>query len=214
MDSKKDKCTGKECYLCSSNISGRQHAHPQKWSGELLKFFNEVVMIESPGAVCVCKACELNIRQCIKKRNNEEPFTLRWQKRSVKCCIPTCTNKPSVDNHPFSLEEIFDYVGTTFACPSSTQKPLCNKHYQLVYHQKNTCKIQGVSCRVYGAKRKHELATELTKFVPCPSPKLVGSFLIDTVGFDSHITEGDMLCFRCYKYFSQVIRSGACTRTF
>ena len=174
-------------------------------------------MLESPGAVCVCvcKACELNIRQCIKKRNNEEPFTLRWQKRSVKCCIPTCTNKPSVDNHPFSFEEISDYVGTTFVCPSSTQKPLCNKHYQLVYHQKNTSKIQSVSCHVCGAKRKHEhsmLATESTKFVPCPSPKLVESFLIDTVGYDSHITEGDicMLCFRCYKYFNKVIRSGAC----
>ena len=53
------------------------------------------------------------------------------------------------------------------------------------------------------------LATESTKFVPCPSPKLVESFLIDNVGFDSRITEGDMLCFRCYKYFNHVIRSGA-----
>lgn len=45
MESKKDKCSGEECYLCSSKISGRHHAHPQKWSGELFKFLNEVTTI-------------------------------------------------------------------------------------------------------------------------------------------------------------------------
>ena len=211
MDSKRDKCSGEEC---SSKLSGRHHAHPQKWSRELFKFFSEVATIESTGALCVCKACELNVRQSLKKRENGEPFRLRWQKRSVKCCIPTCTNKSTVDNHPFSFDEICECVGTTVTCEPSMSNPLCNLHYQMMYRHKNTSKSQGVSCCVCGAKRKHEhstLATESSKFVPCPSPKLVESFLLDAVGFESHITEGDLLCFKCYKYFNQVIKSGACT---
>ena len=45
--------------------------------------------------MCVCKACELNIRQSLKKRDNGNAFNLRWKKncKGVKCCIPGCVSK-------------------------------------------------------------------------------------------------------------------------
>ena len=42
MASKKDRCSGEECSLCSGKINGRQHAHPQKWSIEVQTFLIEV----------------------------------------------------------------------------------------------------------------------------------------------------------------------------
>ena len=61
-------------------------------------------------------------------------------------------------------------------------------------------------------KRKHEHSSkDASKFVPCPSPKFVESFLADTIGFESHISDNDVLCFKCYKYFNQLLKSGACS---
>ena len=59
-------------------------------------------------------------------------------------------------------------------------------------------------------KRKHQ-HKDSSKFLPCPSPKIVESFLNDSVGFESHVSEQDMLCCRCYKYFNQLLKSGVCT---
>ena len=59
----------------------------------------------------MCKAYEVNVRQCLKKKADGKPYKLRWQKTSVKYCIPAYENKSSVDNHPFSLQEIFDSTG-------------------------------------------------------------------------------------------------------
>ena len=212
MASKKDKCSGEECSLCSGNINGRQHAHPQKWSVELQTFLMEVTVLMKCDDVCVCKACEVNVRQCLKKKGNGEPYKLRWQKTSVRCCVPACENNSSVDNHPFSVQEIFDSIGTTPECDPDSQKPLCIRHYQMVYRHKNASRVQDITCCVCGTKRKHEhSATEVSKFVPCPSPKFIESFLADSIGFESHILEEDVLCFRCYKYFNHLLKSGACS---
>ena len=82
----------------------------------------------------------------------------------------------------------------------------------MVYRHKNTSGVQDKTCCVCSTKRKHEHSSkEASKFVPCPSPKFVESFLADTIGFESHISENDVLCFRCYKYFNQLLKSGACT---
>ena len=63
-----------------------------------------------------------------------------------------------------------------------------------------------------GTKRKHEhSAMEASKFVPCPSSNFVESFLADSMGFESHISDGDVLCFRCYNYFNHLLKSGACS---
>ena len=37
------------------------------------------------------------------------------------------------------------------------------------------------------------------------------SFLRDTIGFQGHINDGDMLCCRCYKYFKSLLKSDICT---
>ena len=90
-------------------------------------------------------------------------------------------NSP-IDSHPFSFQDIFDCLGITFEYESSTPKSLCVTHYNSVYRHKNSGKVQTVKCCVCGIKRKHEhsslLVTEKSKFVPCPSPKIVESFLV------------------------------------
>ena len=146
---KKDKCSREVCSLCSSNISGRQHAHPQKW---FQTFLIEVAVL----MICVCKACEVNVRQCLKKKANGEPYKLRWQKTNVEMLHSCMWNKSSADNHPFSLQEIFDIIGTSPECDPDSQKPLCIWYYKLVYRHKNASRVQDITCCVCGTKRKHE----------------------------------------------------------
>ena len=137
--------------------------------------------------MCVRKACEVNVRQCLKKKADGQPYKLRWQKTSVKCCIPACENKSSVDNHPFSLQEIFDGIGTSPECDPDSRKPLCIRHYQLIYVHKNANRVRDITCCVCSTKQKHEhssSSTEASKFVPCPSSKFVESFLADSIGFE------------------------------
>ena len=138
------------------------------------------------------------------KKANGEPHKPRWQKTNVKCCIPACENKSSVDNHPFSLQDIFNSIGTSPEYDPDSHKPLCIRHYQLVYRHKNGSIHNRCVC---GTKLTHEhsSSTEASKFVPCPSPKFVESSLADSIGFESHISDGDVLCFRCYKYFNQLL---------
>ena len=52
MASKKDKCSGEKCSLCSGNNNGRQQAHPQKWSVELQTFVMEVTVLMKCDDVC------------------------------------------------------------------------------------------------------------------------------------------------------------------
>ena len=52
LASKREKCSGEECSLCSGNINGRQHAHPQKWPIELQTFLIEVAVLKKCDDVC------------------------------------------------------------------------------------------------------------------------------------------------------------------
>ena len=58
----------------------------------------------------------------------------------------------------------------------SELKPLCIKHYGLVYQFVNAIQIYEL-CRVCGVKRKHDQLSIKEKFVSCSNPKFVESFL-------------------------------------
>ncbi len=69
-----------------------------------------------------------------------------------------------------------------------------------------------VSCRVCDCKRKHEHSLSTNdKFFVCPNHTFVESFLKDTVEFEAHLESDDLLCFRCYKYVMNVLKSDICT---
>ena len=75
MASNKENCR-EDCFLCFSKFQGRQHAHPRKWSDDLLRFLSEVAVVGERCDECVCKACEVNVRQCMKKKEKGDPSKL------------------------------------------------------------------------------------------------------------------------------------------
>ena len=109
--------------------------------------------------------------------------------------------------YPFTSTDTCNILEiNSIECDSAIQKLLCERHYQLVYHFKNTSKIDPVFYQVCRVKHKHEHATfTREKFVPCPIPTFVESFLRDTIGFQAHINEADLLYFWCYKYFKSLM---------
>lgn len=63
-----------------------------------------------------------------------------------------------------------------------------------------------------GVKRKHEHTSSANEnFFPCPNPTFVESFLREAVGFEACLSEDDLLCFKCYKYFNRLLKSEVCT---
>ena len=68
----------------------------------------------------------------------------------------------------------------SIASRTSSELFLCERHYQLVYCMKNA---RESACNICGVKRKH--ANESAhRFLSCPYPKKVESYLKDTTGVD------------------------------
>ena len=71
-----------------------------------------------------------------------------------------------------------------------------------MYHFVNASKIGSVFCQVCQVNRGHDHAssTPAMKFVSCPNPTFVKSFLQYAIGFKIHIGDGALLCIRRYKH--------------
>ena len=59
------------------------------------------------------------------------------------------------------------------------------------------------SCGVLSRNSKHN-------FISCPDPKRVESLLWDTTAFNENIQCGDQVCYPCYKFFNQMLKSDVC----
>ena len=44
----------------------------------------------------------------------------------------------------------------------------------------------------------------------CPNPKIVESYLRDTIAFSGSFSDGDQVCWSCYKFFNQILKSDVC----
>ena len=65
-----------------------------------------------------------------------------------------------------------------------------------------------VCCRV---KRSHKHSvTSSVQFVTCPDPRRVESYLKSTIDFSDTIQDGDQVCFQCYRFFNQKLKSSEC----
>ena len=122
--------------------------------------------------MCVCKACKVNLRQCLKKKANGEPYKLRWQKASVKCCIPACENKSSADNHLFSLQDIFDII---WYQPRVWSRLTEATVYPALPVGLPSQKYQDIICCVCNTKQKHgHSSKEASKnLYPAQAPSLL-----------------------------------------
>lgn len=209
MSSKK-KCVGETCCLCSGRLYGRKHTHTERLSEDLQKFLLDVSALGEGCGQCVCRACEVSAKDCMKKWESGTVYKLRWQTQSIDCSVPSCSQKCSIRKHPFSWGDICSAVGiASIQCDQSLLQPLCTNHYQLVYRFINAHNVCEVFCRVCDVKRKHDRTNE--KFVTCPNPAFVESFIRDTLGLEVNIAADDLLCFACYKYFNSLSKSGSCT---
>ena len=114
----------------------------------MLAFFRDKVTCHSSmGSVCVCSACERNVRHCYKKWSDEAAFKFRWLKVEKKCSVTFCESKAC--KHSFTWEEVCSSVGITTIDPcADTELPLCSKHYQIVYRMKNAREIEDSTCKV------------------------------------------------------------------
>ncbi len=157
--------------------------------------------------MCVCEACRSSIRNCMKARDDGEPYLLRWlkNKRVTQCCAPSCRSVDiKAEKHDYTWEMICNSLGI-----GSTEHPgdisLCTKHYQQVYKILNATNKSDacISCGVLSRNKK-------CGFISCPDPKRVESFLKDAIAFSESIKDGDQVCYPCYKFFNQMLKSNVC----
>lgn len=144
-------CSSTCCALCFSKFNRRRHFHSEGWSDAMLAFFRDKVTCHSSmGSVCVCSACERNVRHCYKKWSDGAAFKFRWLKVEKKCSVPFCESKEiKACKHSFTWEEVCSSVGITTIDPcADTELPLCSKHYQIVYRMKNAREIEDSTCKV------------------------------------------------------------------
>lgn len=70
------KCVGGEsCCLCSVQLYGKKHTHTDKWSSALQRFLLEVSVLKKCDGQCVCRACEVNVRKCMEKKEQWREFS-------------------------------------------------------------------------------------------------------------------------------------------
>lgn len=209
------QCT-EECCYCSAKFHGRKHGHREKFPSDLQLFLADNNSWPEPmtdSNRCVCRACEVSAKECMKKNINEEVYRLRWHSKRDKCSIPLCPHTADIFKHTFSWQDICDSIGITSELDLNVRnQPLCSSHYQAVYRTLNPSKVRRVLCHVCGVKQKHEHSSlSHERFVACPDHKFVESYLRETVGVEAHIDEADVLCFRCYKYFNKLLKAETCT---
>ena len=164
-----------------------------------------------PVRVCVCVGLVRPTLDTLKKHDDGEPFRFRWLKEERKCCIPCCSSVDvKASKHGFTWEEICSCIGIgSIATCTSSQLPLCTQHYQLVYRMRNVRVTEEV-CQICGVKREHKRGS-VRKFVSCPEPKKLESYLKDTTGYASSLKEHDLVCHMCYKFFTRMLKCDVCT---
>ena len=117
------------------------------------------------------------------------------------------SQRSAINNHPFCWNKISSSVGIASEEFDETElKPLCIKHYGLVYRFVNAIQIHEELCRVCGVKRKHDKLSIKEKFVSYSNPKSVES-LRENLEIEVDISYNDLLCFSCYKYFNRLLKS-------
>ena len=70
------------------------HTHMERLSSDLQEFvFAASSVLDEMSSPCVCRACEVSAKDCMKKRNGAEAFKCRWQVQRHQCSVPSCTQK-------------------------------------------------------------------------------------------------------------------------
>ncbi len=107
----KKKCAGDSCCLCSVKFNGRKHTHTDRFSSNLRNFLGTSEDLEIENRQCVCRACEVSAKDCMKKNHNGEAYRLRWRVQIDRCSVPACSIDADIRRHAFSWRDICDSRG-------------------------------------------------------------------------------------------------------
>ena len=72
--------------MCSGKLYGRKHTHTEKLTSELDKSGLDIASEQ-----CVCRACELSSKDCMKKGDSGDVYRFRWQVQRELCSVPSCS---------------------------------------------------------------------------------------------------------------------------
>ena len=87
---------------------------------------------------------------------------------------------------PIFEENNLHTEGNTVPIPT----PLCKGHYHTVYF---SVQPQQTNCATCGMSLKH------VRCRPCPNAEVVGTHLRNSAGYEGNLSNGDKVCYSCYK---------------
>ena len=162
------------CCVCQGALHSR-HTHPQGWKGgqkTLLEGELDVIGVGSIQLQCVCRACYMDARRCMSKKDSGKEYAFHWAKgKSIEiqaCCVPSCSEEERVFSHSFTWQDIRSAVGIASTCEIDVPS-LCNRHCQFVTSLVNVCRQ---SCQACGCRR-NDVSSAMSVFQTCPNPKFV-----------------------------------------
>lgn len=167
---------------------------PQCWKDEKAQLFARSLGV-SPTCY-VCRPCRDDIGRVIKSTE----YVPRWDKRervAQQCSIPNCEQK-SFTCTRMTTEQGVQGILQNHGLPSnmSESTQLCKAHYYLIYNTLQpfpTC----VTCQT---------RLKSTNARPCPNPSIIEKYLRETTNFEGSITEGDKVCYPCYKSHTVLLK--------
>ena len=180
------------CALCHQLHT--RLSSPQCWKNECCQKLALDLHLQPQSAVC--HAC----RNELSRRTKDPNHKPRWEKdKQVKCAILNC-EKQFFSHCGIPLDDIVGCLtknGESIPTNLKNPVPFCNHHYHLVY---NAYRPVQSHCPTCGSALKRGNAR------PCPNPHNIEHYLSETTGFEGRITEGDMVCFVCYKSHLQILK--------
>ena len=147
------------CGLCSSKLRPK-HVHSAEWPREHADRCEFLVKmgVSLDSTACICMACNTAILRGTRLLMDDklpQEYKPRWhiKRASLVCCIPGCTVKARVMNHPYSWDMICEHFDSALQQQQhSDMLPLCMAHYlQLGRHNKPESGSD-VVCKVCGIK--------------------------------------------------------------
>ena len=180
------------CALCK--VHHDHMSHPLAWKNEKAGEFISEQRIEQHQKIC--RPCRDDISRIIAN----PAFKPRWEKKENvhECCIQDCKQSSYViskiaTKESLKLANSLQHKGDELPNPS----PLCKSHYEAIYASLNPKQSQ--NCGTCGISLINQQSR------PCPNPEIIVEYL-GNAGFTVSLSDGDKVCFACYKLHLAIIQ--------
>ena len=109
------------------------------------------------------------------------------------------------------METLCECLGIAIIPSEGSSLSFCQSHYACVHHLCNQEKT--LTCKICGTKRRHEhrpFGTQRSRFHACLEPKMVESFLKETLNIECFLSAGELVCHSCYMYCKHILETENC----